>query len=107
VAKDVLRYMLAVEDARVTHGGLEVRYEDLTVDPARETQRICEFLGLEWEPAMLDYRRGQHGRFRAGLGDWSERIRSGEIQPVEHLPSATEIPPVLVDISKRWGYLSG
>jgi hypothetical protein len=107
VAKDVLRYMLAVEDARVTHGGLEVRYEDLTVDPARETQRICEFLGLEWEPAMLDYRRGQHGRFRAGLGDWSERIRSGEIQPVEHLPSAAEIPPVLVDISKRWGYLSG
>jgi hypothetical protein len=55
---DALRYMKAVETARQGLSGLTVRYEDLTADPAHETRRICEFLGLEWEPAMLEY--GDH-----------------------------------------------
>lgn len=104
-AEDVLRYLVAVEEAREQHGGLDVRYEHLTRDPARETKRICEFLGLEWEPAMLDYRQGSHGRFRPGLGDWSPRIKSGKVQPVERLPDPEEIPPSMIEISKRWGYL--
>lgn len=31
---------------------LTVMYEALVRDPERETQRICEFLDLEWSPAM-------------------------------------------------------
>ena len=35
----------------------EVRYEDLVADPEAVTRRICTFLGLDFEPAMLDYHR--------------------------------------------------
>ena len=34
---------------------LELRYEDLVVDPARELGRICECASLAWEPAMVEY----------------------------------------------------
>lgn len=36
-----------------TEGALHVRYEDLTMQPEREFQRICTFLGLAWEPGMI------------------------------------------------------
>jgi hypothetical protein len=34
---------------------LEVRYEQLVVEPERELARVCDFAGLRFEPAMLDY----------------------------------------------------
>ncbi len=39
------------------HRYLELKYEDLLGDPAGELQRICAFLGVRWEPAMLEYHR--------------------------------------------------
>ena len=36
---------------------LPVHYEDLARDPASETRRICNFLGLAFDPVMLDFRR--------------------------------------------------
>ena len=105
-AEDVLPYMDAVEQARTERGGLSVKYEDLTRDPEGELQRVCEFIGVDWEPAMVDYGQGDHGTFRAGLGDWSPRIKSGKVQAVEHIPTAEETPASLIDISKKWGYIS-
>lgn len=32
----------------------EVRYEDLVADPSNHLSKICEFLGLSFEPAMLE-----------------------------------------------------
>jgi hypothetical protein len=55
---------------------------------------------------MVDYGTADHGSFKAGLGDWSDRIRSGKVQPIDRLPSRDEIPAGLVDISDTWGYLS-
>jgi hypothetical protein len=55
---------------------------------------------------MVDYASGDHGAFKAGLGDWSKTIKSGVIQPVERMPEPDEIPPTLQEISKQWGYLS-
>lgn len=34
-------------------GALRVRYEELCLNPEHEFQRICTFLGLPWEPAMI------------------------------------------------------
>jgi hypothetical protein len=34
---------------------LEVRFEDLVLDPERELRRICAFLGEAFDPAVLDY----------------------------------------------------
>ncbi len=36
---------------------LVMDYEELVVEPEREIRRLIEFLGLEWEPACLDFHR--------------------------------------------------
>lgn len=47
------------EDVRITRrclgeqDHLVIRYEDLMIDPDAELQRICELLGLQFDPAML------------------------------------------------------
>ncbi len=35
----------------------ELRYEDLVADPERELRAVCDFLGLAFEPALLEYHR--------------------------------------------------
>jgi Sulfotransferase family len=99
----VLRYGEAVERARRSYPGLAIRYEDLTADPEAATREICKWLGLEWEPQMMNYREHDHGRFKPGLGDWSGNIKSGEI--VAAAPPPEEIPPALLPLCEAWGYL--
>lgn len=106
-AEDALRYMAAVEEARRELSGLVVRYEELTTEPQLITQRICAFLGVDWEPRMLDYGEQDHGAYKAGLGDWTQKIRTGEIQSPRPLPEPDEIPEVVRDLCVSWGYLEG
>jgi hypothetical protein len=35
----------------------EIRYEQVIADPSGEMKRVTEFLGLPWDPSMLDERR--------------------------------------------------
>lgn len=81
----------AVEDGCLAGGALgdrylELRYEALVADPEPQLRRVCEFIGLEYSPAMLDYgssaqraidmavHPGDHGALRlaptTGLRDW-------------------------------------
>jgi len=50
---------------------LHVRYETLVKEPEAEMRRICAFLGIDFEPGMVEY--GSEGEVRpkvaAGLGD--------------------------------------
>jgi hypothetical protein len=101
----MLRYGLALERARRTLPGLTVRYEDLTADPEAVTRGICAFLGVPWERRMLDYGRFSHGAYAAGLGDWSDQIKSGRVQPPRPLPEPHEIPVELVELARDWDYL--
>ncbi|MFD0802007.1 sulfotransferase domain-containing protein [Streptomonospora algeriensis] len=82
-----------------------MRYEELTADPAGELQRICDFLELDFEPQMLEYGDTTQGAFTKGLGDWKDKVRSGSVQPGRELPKADEVPELLLDISRKWGYL--
>jgi len=101
-AKMVLRYGDALEKARADHPGLTVRYEELTADPETVTKELCAFLGVGWEASMLEYGRFDHGGYRAGLGDWKEKIRSGEIQPPP--PPPADMHPTLERLATAWGY---
>ena len=101
----ILRYGEALERARQDHDGLTVRYEDVTIDPEAQTRRICAFLGLPWDAGMIDYGRHDHGRYKAGLGDWAGKIRTGQVQPAEPPPPAHEIPAELHALCVAWGYL--
>jgi hypothetical protein len=103
----VARYCDAVEAARRGHDGLTVRYEELAADPEAGTKRLCEFLGVPWERRMLDYGDFAHGAFKPGLGDWSENIRSGRVQPPAPTPDESAIPAELVELCRAWGYLDG
>jgi len=46
---------------------LHVAYEDFVAEPDAQARRMCSFLGLEFEPTMIDY--GAHGHGQRGLGD--------------------------------------
>jgi hypothetical protein len=87
------------------HGGLVVRYEDLTTDPEAVTRRICEFIGVEWVASMIGYGAVPHGGLRRGLGDWSAKMRSGTIHPVGPLPAPERIPDALLPIADAWKYV--
>jgi len=102
---EVLRYMDALQAARGTLTGHVVRYEELTTDPAGVLQGLCGYLGVPWEPAMLDYGSGDHGPLRSGIGDWSEKIQSGKVQAAAPPPAAADVHPDLRHIAQAWGYL--
>lgn len=104
-AARVLRYCEAVEAARTRLPGLTVRYEDVATDPAAETKRLCEFLGVAWEPGMVDYGEGDHGRYRRGIGDWNDKLKSGQVQAPPPPPPEGEVPQSLRPIAAAWGYL--
>ncbi len=99
----IVKYVEALEAARQTYDGHTVRYEDLTANPERELRKICDFLGVPFEPGMIDYGAQDHGRYKSGLGDWNEKIKSGAIQPPEP-PPLDEIDPALREMCAKWGY---
>ncbi|MFV0133111.1 sulfotransferase family protein [Streptomyces sp. HMX87] len=104
---EVLGYVEAVEEARGSDAeGCTVRYEDITGDPGREMRRVCAFLGLDYEPAMLDYGEKKSGELIRGLGDWRENIRTGTVQPGRELPADDEIAEALRPMCEAWGYTS-
>ncbi|MDN3245255.1 sulfotransferase [Streptomyces sp. ZSW22] len=104
---DVLPYVRAVEEARAADAdGFTVRYEDITADPEREMRRLCAFLGVDYDPAMLDYGRKSDGELVRGLGDWRDNIRTGTVQPGRALPAEEEIAEPLRPMSAAWGYTS-
>ncbi|MCK2215834.1 sulfotransferase [Actinomadura sp. ATCC 31491] len=102
-AADALRYMKAVERARKALPGLTVRYEDLTADPEKTLRELCGFLAVDWAPGMLSY--GTPDVVTKGLGDWKDKIRSGQVQPGRELPGPDEVPDVLKGMARTWGYL--
>jgi hypothetical protein len=106
-AADALRYMKAVDNARKgLPGGHTVRYEDLTAAPEEELRRLCAFLGLDFEPAMLDYGKKDDSQVVKGLGDWKDKIRSGTVQTGRALPGEDETPELLRPMCEAWGYRS-
>ena len=63
-------------------------------------------LGTKWNPRMLEYGRPEHGTFRAGIGDWTMKIRSGQVQQGRPLPEPDDIPDQIKPIARAWGYLT-
>ena len=68
-----IRTLLYRDGIKVVH----VKYEDLIADPARELERISAFLGVTFEPAMLDYaaRKHDYPSWEAGSTDVSRNDR--------------------------------
>jgi LPS sulfotransferase NodH len=103
---DALRYMKAVDQARKgLTGGHTLRYEELTEDPEKKLRGVCDFLGVDFEPSMLEYGERDGAQLQKGLGDWRDKIRTGSVQQGRPLPGDDEIPGLLRPMCKAWGYL--
>lgn len=67
-----------------------LRYEDLIDNPARELRGLVQFLGLRFEPAMMEYHQRQHLWFGKGevqqadgVGKKHEDLRNWQVnQPI-------------------------
>jgi hypothetical protein len=99
----VTRYLTALREARAVLPGHTVRYEDLTANPARTAKGLCAYLGVDWVPEMIEYGKHEHGELRSGLGDWTENIRTGEVQPAKPLPDSA-LPAELRALAADLGY---
>jgi hypothetical protein len=101
--KSVARYLRSLSEARRALPGHTVRYEDLTIDPEAETRRLCDFLEIAYEPEMVNYGTHDHGPMLAGLGDWHEKIRTGEVQAARPVPEV-DLPDELRALAAGLGY---
>ncbi len=66
-----------------------VRFEDLVRDPEAEIERLCDFLGVAPEPAMLQQkvvsrgdRLGETGFDAAAADRWRDSISPGEVRSI-------------------------
>jgi hypothetical protein len=107
IRAEVLDHSEQLEAARQSLDVHLVTYEELTAEPEKSTRGLCEYLGVEWESAMLDYGTKDHGTFRPQLGDWSSATKSGRIQPARCADVTAQLPPRLAETARAWGYPVG
>lgn len=64
---------------------LTVRYEDLVTRTQEELERVCEFIGVPYDPAMLDYSKTStyEKPNTASLRQWKVKATPHEIQLAE------------------------
>src|SRR2546430_8646876 len=91
-------------EARDALHGLTIRYEELTDDPKATTRKVCGYLGVEWEPGMVEYGQADHGPYLAGIGDFTDRIRTGRVLSSRALPTEAETPEPLQPFCRALGY---
>jgi sulfotransferase family protein len=85
------------EDGAALGPGLyhEMYYEDLVDDPERECKRLCEFLGVAYDDAMIRFHEGRERvepgrgaksawlRVTSGLRDWRTEMCTGDVERFE------------------------
>jgi hypothetical protein len=81
---------------------MELRYEDLVADPESGLRRVCEFIDLEWDPAMLDYHRSAEQRMAEVTRDF-ERGSGPAIPAAVRAERHTRVAqPPQADRAGRW-----
>lgn len=53
---------------------IQVAYEDLVTKPSQAFARVCDFIGVEFEPEMLDYARFPHPHLQARGNEKARRF---------------------------------
>jgi tetratricopeptide (TPR) repeat protein len=82
-------------------------YERLVRNPAGELQALCDFLGLDFEPAMVHPERRLAG-IRIGTPSYDQVSRPIQSDRVEHwrayAPALEPVAPILDPWVRHWGY---
>lgn len=78
---------------------IRIFYETLCRDPEGTVRSLCQFMGLEWEPLMLDFRRGE----QIGIGGNPMRFRPQEKEIVLDEKWRTELTQEDLAVFERIG----
>ena len=87
---------------------LEVHYERLVTDPESELRRICQFLNLDWNPAMLTFQEalGQRSIQSPTYAQVVEPISNRAIGRWKNYRAGFQVAEqVLSDMCQRLGYM--
>ena len=76
---------------RVPEEQLYIRYEDLVARPEQELRRICDFVGVEYDPIMLEDRSGATGV--AAEHEWWKGDATGPLDRSRTGRWTEEMPP--------------
>ncbi len=93
-ARTWLRLNRAARRFRERPGYLEIRYESLVTDPARELRKICSLLGEEYSPSMLvpdenpsganeDREIARKAVTPVRLGAWRKELTADQVAQIE------------------------
>jgi hypothetical protein len=64
---------------------LEVRYEDLILEPERELTRICAFFGVEYDAAIFDYTKNSRYEMPDAslVQQWKRKLSTYDLQQLD------------------------
>ncbi|WP_215396425.1 sulfotransferase family protein [Rheinheimera oceanensis] len=65
---------------------LHIRYEDLVARPQEVLTKICQHLGLQYEPAMLSFYKSSSPVFTSSIGQVHQPLHQGNIGLSQHYP---------------------
>ncbi len=80
-----------------------IKYESLITQPEQSIRNICLFLGVEFEASLLEYKT-EGEPYRYGVGDWSDKIKSGKIVANEAENFNSLNRPKLHRLRTTWNY---
>jgi len=89
----------------------ELRYEDLVLDPERVLRDLTDWIGVPWDPVMLQYHELDQKAFSARVSGWQELTRSpltadriGRYRTRMPQREIRTVERVLGPRLERWGY---
>jgi hypothetical protein len=86
---------------------MEVRYESLAADPARQLRAVCEFMDLDWVPNLTDFAARAQARESAtpSTAQLARGLDRSGVGPWRHYQAAlAPILPTLQPWVERLGY---
>lgn len=93
------RIVKARRQAQNLDSYLEIRFEDLVLDPEPTLRQVCKFCELEWDPVMLDYHRDAEDR----LSYLKTELPGGEVRPGTRMSrKASNMRPPDPSMIGRW-----
>lgn len=92
------RVRMGVEAGRALEHGryLEIRYEDLVEDAEGEAKDLCDFLGLDFDPGMLDYTERARGAMLPRAKKYNPHVAERPISKVRSWEES--MPPAQVEV---------
>ncbi len=79
-----------------------IRYEDIVNDAAATLPPLVDFLGLEWDPAMLDHQKTAASRERINTASYAQVVQPIYKSALRRWENYAELMPEALEILTPW-----